>query len=37
MNDDILRLDIPVYDSQRMNLINSITDLFHQKRYFLFG
>lgn len=34
MQDYILRLDISVYNSQRVNLINRITYLFHQKGNF---
>lgn len=36
MKYNILWFDIPVYDSQRMYLINSITDLFHKKSNLLF-
>ncbi len=34
MQHNILRLDVPVNDTQRMNLVHSVADLFHQECHF---
>lgn len=34
MQHNILRLNVPVNDTQRMNLVHSIADLFHQECHF---